>query len=253
MNVGIGRLVALSMLLVALNVSAWADEDKPPPALTASQLQRILRQKVTQPVIDDSVPLRDARDLISQRYGIEILIDTQAFNEELMINGVESQPIKLPKMFNVSLRSILQQIAKQVAGTAIQEGGIVWIAPPQRARQRLLRQPVDLELENVRLHAALHDVAEQTGFTIVLDSTRTGDSAQSKITTTLRGVGLEDAVRTLADMTGLKAILVGDIFYVTTPDHASELAEEDRQRQREQRELEAEKERKEQEKAKTVR
>lgn len=250
MNAKLRRLLVLGLLLIAFNVPAWADEDKPPPARTASQLQKILQQRVTTPAWEANTPLRDAMGLLSERFGINILLDKQAFRDDFSINEIESQPVMLPKMQNVPLRSILQQLARQAQGTVIQEGGIVWIVPPERARSRLLRQPVDLEFENVRVSAALRDVAEQTGFTIVLDSTRTGDSAQSKLTTTLRGAGLEDAVRTLADMTGLKAILVGDIFYVTTPEHAEEIAAEERVRQQE---LDAEKAKKEQEKARTVR
>lgn len=240
--------LVLGLLCVAADSRLSADEKKALPPTAGGQLQKRLHRPFTGPGFEANTPLREAFGFFAETQGLTILIDTQAFKDDLNINEIESQPIRLPKLVNVPLRFVLQQVAKQQQGAVIVEGSILWLVPAQRARERVLSQPVDLDFENVRLLAALNDVSEQTGSTIVLDSSRAAESAQHKLTTTLRGVALEDAVRTLADMAGLKAILVGDIFYVTTEQHALELAEEQRERQREQREREAEKEKKEQSK-----
>jgi type II secretory pathway component GspD/PulD (secretin) len=243
MNAKSVRCLVLGLLLVAANARSWAEEKKPLPAVSGGQLQKKLQRPVSFLGFDANTPVHEAFSHLAETQGLTILIDTQAFKDELQINDIETQPIRLPKLVNVPLRFILQQVAKQQQATVIVEGGVLWVVPAQRAKQRVLRQPVDLDFENVRLLAALNDVSEQTGFTIVVDSSRAADNAQFKLTTTLRGVALEDAVRTLADMAGLKAILVGDIFYVTTEPHAVDLAEEQKAREAER---DAEREKKEQ-------
>ena len=90
-------------------------------------------------------------------------------------------------------------------------------------------------------------VADATGFTIILDKNRAGEHAKSPVTAQFRGVSLKEAVRVLADLAELKSVVLGNVMYVTTPDHADKLAAEEKQRLREQRALEAEKENKERE------
>lgn len=228
-------LVLCSMPLAGTAHAGAAQERS--PALTAAQLQQKLRHPISIPEFAPTTPCREALGFIAERSGITILVDTQAFKDELQINEPEQQPVRLPELNQVRLRWILDQLAGQVGGTAVQEGNIVWIAPPCRARQRLLRQSIELDFDRTELQSALNAVAEQTGCSIALDSARARDASKSAVTVKLRGIALEDAVRTLADMTGLKAILVGDLFYVTTEEHAEQLMAEQKRQQQEQREL----------------
>ncbi|MBV9124176.1 MAG: STN domain-containing protein, partial [Planctomycetes bacterium] len=87
---------------------------------------------------------------------------------------------------------------------------------------RQLRQPVHLELEQVPLNTALADLAEKTGFPVVIDS---GVTQESKLPVTLhlKNVSLEAAVRLLTELANLKAVVVGNVFFVTTQAKASQL------------------------------
>src|SRR5437660_11470402 len=85
----------LGMLVDAGHARAGADEEKLPRALTASQLQQKLQQAVSVPGFEPNTPLREALGFLAEHFGLTILIDGQAFKDELQINEPEQQPVKL--------------------------------------------------------------------------------------------------------------------------------------------------------------
>lgn len=221
-------------------IRAWAGPveypTRLPEARTAKDVQKHLHQPVALDGFEPNTPLREALGFISEHFGVRILMDTTAFRDDLGIMEPEQQPLKLPKMVGVPLHTVLQLLTAQAQGAVVQIGGVLWVVPPHRARERVLRQQVGVDFDKEPLRKALTEVADQTGFTIVLDQRRAAEAADARVSGNFQGVGLEGTVRTLADMAGLKAILVGDIYYVTTEEHANELAQEEKQRQREQKE-----------------
>ena len=80
------------------------------------------------------------------------------------------------------------------------------------------------------LDQALRSLALETGFSIVLDTNRAGERAQAHVTARFRGIGLENAVRVLADQAELKSVLVDKVLYVTTPENAELLQKEEERR-----------------------
>jgi hypothetical protein len=95
-----------------------------------------------------------------------------------------------------------------------------------------LQQLVDIEFNKSHLEVALRELADQTGFSIILAMRRAAENANVPITAKLHGVGLEDSVHLLANMAGLKAVLIGDLLYVTTVDNAADLDSEAKQREK---------------------
>jgi hypothetical protein len=82
--------------------------------------------------IEANTPLKDALEFISDRFGITILIDTQAFKSDLSVDAVEDQPVKLPKMTNVSLGTVLRMLTAQINGTWLVRRDYVEITTGQR-------------------------------------------------------------------------------------------------------------------------
>lgn len=76
---------------------------------------------------------------------------------------------------------------------------------------------------------ALKELANRTGANIVLD-VRTKEKGKSPINANLQQVPLETAVRMLADMADLKAIVLDNALYVTTEENAKKLVKEHRER-----------------------
>src|SRR5439155_3331146 len=69
------------------------------------------------------------------------------------------------------------------------------------------------------LEDVLEELSESARANVVLD-TRASDNAKKPITARLANVPLDNAVRLLADMAGLKAVQVGNVLYVTTKENA---------------------------------
>lgn len=223
-----------SPLVVALVLAGplGAEEKKPSPPRSAADLLQRLRQPVDLEGFAPNTPFREALGFISEHFGLTILVDAQAFRDELQVQEPEQHPVTLPKVHHVPLRWVVQQLAGQAGGTAVQVGSLLWVAPPERARQRQLGQSLDADFDNVPLGQALQQLANQTGYSVALDASRVADSANVPVTAQLRDVSLETSVRTLADLAGLKAVQLGTLLYVTTPDHAKELEAEEKLRRR---------------------
>jgi hypothetical protein len=113
--------------------SGFTDDDP-------NTLRRIreLRQKLSQPVtldkgIEANTPFKDALEFISDRYDLTILVDTNAFKVDNMIESVDDQTVRLPKMVGVSLGTVLRLLAAQVNGTYLIRRDYVEITTGQRA------------------------------------------------------------------------------------------------------------------------
>jgi hypothetical protein len=79
------------------------------------------------------------------------------------------------------------------------------------------------------LAEALTQLARDADTTVVLDA-RAAREGTTPITVTLSNTSLETAVRLLADMAGLKVVVLPGALYVTTPTNARELEKEQERR-----------------------
>jgi hypothetical protein len=96
--------------------------------------------------------------------------------------------------------------------------GRILVGPRAAVLRRAVEQPVNLDAEGVDLRQVLRRLADQTGVNIVLDSRA---KAVPKVTLVAHEMPLRAAVRVLAEMADLKAVLVpGNVFYLTTKERA---------------------------------
>jgi tetratricopeptide (TPR) repeat protein len=82
---------------------------------------RALREKLTEEItlpkgFDANTPLKDALEYLMDRFDLNIIVDTQAFKEESPSrrDNVQNTPIKLPKMSNVALGTVLRLLVSQI-------------------------------------------------------------------------------------------------------------------------------------------
>src|SRR5438105_2998105 len=140
-------------LLAVLVAPAEPDQVQSKPL--ARTAQEVL-DRLSRPVIIDGfephTPFRDAAGFLSERLGITILIDTEAFKEELNISEPGAMPVKLPKVVEVPLREVLRLVCDQVQGAIAQQGTVIWVLPKARVLPRLLKQEVDVAFEKRPLH-----------------------------------------------------------------------------------------------------
>src|SRR5262249_3903650 len=96
---------------------------------------------------------------------------------------------------------------------------------------RVLKHPVDVNFNKRPLAEALTELSELSGLSIVLDARGQADS-NFTVTADFRNVPVRDAVRVLADMAGMKSVVMDNRLYVTSTRNAEHLHKE-KERQRE--------------------
>lgn len=131
---------ALSTLRKERYESSGLIDDDPVALQKVKQLQNKLTTPITIDGFEPNTPLREALGFLSERYGLTILVDVQAFKDDLQINEPEQQPVRLPKMVNVSLGTVLRLLLSQAQATFIIRRDYVEVTTPQRqAAEKTLR------------------------------------------------------------------------------------------------------------------
>jgi RNA polymerase sigma factor (sigma-70 family) len=101
-----------------------------------------IRNKMAQRInlefgIDSNTPLKDALEFLADRHNFKFVVDTGSF-EAIGVQKVEEQPVQLPPMKNVKIRSVLKMLLEQIRGDLETGGyrlrpGLVEIAANARA------------------------------------------------------------------------------------------------------------------------
>ena len=179
------------------------------PPLASGQL----RQRLDQPVrleFGKNGPLTDALRSLSQRFDIPILVDTEAFRNDVGINDIENQTVTLPKVEGAKLRMVLRLMLSQVQADFQLRDGVLFILPVTRVTNgQVFLQPVDASFHEAPLNVALQKLSDLTGVSVVLDVLRAAEKAHADVTAELNNVPLLDAVRVLSDMAGLRPVRAG--------------------------------------------
>jgi hypothetical protein len=217
---------------------------KPPVKSEVAKRTVPLRQKLNEWItvekgVDPGTPLRDTLNFLGERYDLTILVDAPAF-KEAGNEAVEDQPVRLPPLAGVRLDTVLQQIAAQVHGVYLLKGDHIEITTALRAALEVWGPAMNSETEQPgrkrpalplvhtaftrrTLENALRELADLTGYSVVLDRLRTGEQPKTPVTATLDNVPLDSAVRLLASQADLKTVLLDNVLFVTTREHAQAL------------------------------
>jgi ferric-dicitrate binding protein FerR (iron transport regulator)/tetratricopeptide (TPR) repeat protein len=110
------------------------------------QLRERLSRSITLPAgIEAGSKFQDALDFFSDQYDIPIVVDTQAFRLSHRDDFVHDKEVKLPRMVNVSLGTVLRQLTAQVDGVYLIRRNYVEITTPERAAAERRRNPYLLD------------------------------------------------------------------------------------------------------------
>jgi RNA polymerase sigma factor (sigma-70 family) len=190
---------------------------------------------------DEKTSLIEALDQLAKIYRITFDVNEKAFKDEdiekvLGMQIVGDSPI--PPM-KTSLSSVLRKILTRVpaksgavflirkdmieitTGAAVREE----LGLPSNARLFPLVWEV---FEDRDLTAAFDDLANASGYNVVVDAKVKETVKKTQVTARLANVPVDTAVRLLADMAELDVVLLDNVFYVTTPDKAKRLQEKTR-------------------------
>jgi len=235
--------------------------------ISAKHIRAKLGERVTlEHGIDANTPLQEALELLSSQLQLPIIIDTKAF-EEIQIQKVEDWPVRLPKMKEMRVRTVLSMLLKQIKGDnwtgtfmvrddhlevttnyhALSEilGGELGRLfqdgvglPPLDAQGNPVKQGstghprailaiVHADFENRPLYEAVKELGDIARLNVIIDP-RVAEKAKAPVTATLNNVLIDTAMKVVLDMGGLKVVRLDNVFYVTTPENARAIESEPR-------------------------
>ncbi len=213
-----------------------AKADTPQESQVVRQARQ-LREKLALSVtldkgVEADTKFQDSLDFLSDRYALNLLLDKQAFRDDLGLDQVAEMKVTLPVMKEVRLSTVLRMLTANVGGTYLVMSDHILITTPQRARpeewlgaNRNRAPTVTVDFDKRPLEDALKELSSLTGINILLDL-RVSESAKTPVTVTLSNAPLDTAVQLLADMAGLGFVTVDGMLFVTSQEHAFHLKEE---------------------------
>lgn len=176
---------------------------------------------------DQGTRLQDALELISDKYDLTIFIDEEAFKKEEATKlqaerkEVGVRPIVLPKANDVKLQFVLTTLLGQGDADFLIKDNMITVVPRDWVKGGMpIRQPVDVDVDNGTLQEVFEELSDHTGVSIVLDD-RVGEPTKKNLTARFHRGPLVTAVSVLADMRSLRAVLLGNLLYVTTKENAA--------------------------------
>jgi hypothetical protein len=192
---------------------------------------------------DERLTLRDALDQLSEIYDLTFKVNEKAFKQEMVeevLNVAVVATTPLPSAKGLSLERALQDLLARVpsdsGATYLIRDRYIEITTVQALSKEVrghnngpLLPLVNANIDRLLLSEALQLLAEQAGLNVVVDA-RAGEKAKAAVTARLRNVPLDTAVRLLANMAELKSVQIDNVLYVTTPDNAKALQEEQEKR-----------------------
>jgi RNA polymerase sigma factor (sigma-70 family) len=197
----------------------------PPPKPGERHVVDEVRDRLEEHVtlsFEQGTKLQDALEFISDKYNLTILIDEQAFKKaEASPDGrepVETAAVRLPKLADVKLRSVIRMVLDQAEADYVIQNDFIRVVPRAWMDSEMpLRQLIDSEFDHTRLRDALRALSRKTGTCIVLDER--AEQGEQSVTMRLDRVPLVTAVSVLADTQGLKAVALRNMIYVTSKEN----------------------------------
>ncbi len=218
-------------LLLGL-VAAWSlshavvhGDPAPRPATrsTAEKVRLALEQPITLDYVGQS--LHAALEHIADKAGLPISIDQLALQSMGILPEDETGRFHV-KAKDEKIGTVLRRLLGGYRLTYAFLDDTLLVTTEDAAVQRLLRQQVDLDLTDVPLTKAVRELGRRHGVNVVIDP-RVAKLAQAPVTVQLDGVGLETAVRLMAEIADLKSVRLNNVLFITTDERATRIRREE--------------------------
>jgi hypothetical protein len=177
---------------------------------------------------DPHYSLGEALEFLADRFDLTFDVNEKAFEAE-KVKNVQEEPIAkkaVPKMLNVSLETVLQEILGRVpcksGATFVTRKDRIEITTRAQLRAEIWGKDykgpflplVTQDVKDTPLDDVLKGLSEQAAFNIVVDA-RVARKAKLPVTFRVTNAPLDTVVRDLADMAGLDVKLSANVLYVT--------------------------------------
>jgi RNA polymerase sigma factor (sigma-70 family) len=225
-----------------------ADEAYAVVKLDAISRLKDWREKLSRPynfdgIDDPNLTLREILDQLAKRFGITFEINDRAFAAEEINQNLDNTQVVANKpiggMKNTSLATVLRIILARVPSPS----GAVYVLRPDTVEittTAALRTELNIAegrpllplvwdvFDDTPISKALARVTETTSFNVIVDP-HAADKVREKATVQFNNVPVDTAVRLLANMADLSMVRLDNVFYLTTPEKAKRLREEQAQ------------------------
>ena len=214
-----------------------APQEKSAVGLTSRAILARLQSEVETEVFKDRIKFKVYLDILTDKLdardrSVTIEVDVEAFQQNVgrdAPNPLEEEVAFTGNRKRARVIDLLSQAVKQVGGSAafIIRAGRVDIVPlVHTSKEYLFNQTVRVDFKDQRLDAALEEISDLTGVSIVIDP-RAKEKVKVPVTARFNDdVAMQDAVRMLTDMAELKIVYLVTGMYITTPDHAKVMQKE---------------------------
>jgi hypothetical protein len=255
----LGRMLLLSAVAVVMLHGRCGAAPAPPAAGEESSMGRILefQKKLNERITYElfvEITVDKALDELLTRQGIPWSVNTDAFQAAMQPDDLikKTKIDKIDKMEGATRATVLKKLLGKIAndggkgtptyiirrdsveittvGARVSETEGRREAPSDDAGLPVLPPLVYAAFIDVPLKDVLKELAHTTETAILLDA-RAAAADKTKVTAELPGVPLEAAMQLLTDMAGLKFVRVANVYYVTSPENADRLQQEEGRRQ----------------------
>jgi hypothetical protein len=223
---GLAVIFALALAPVALGgeKSKPGKEKKIEARTQPDQIRKVLSSDM--PLLYSGNSMDDILNFLKNRTGVTFEMDRQMLEMYGLAVFPQAPGVNIDlKIEKGKVGRGLQQFLSKYRMDYYIAGDRVVITASQLALARTMRQPVEVDFQNVTLAGALKKLESATGTTIFLDSTLPLDHLKP-FTMQVGEAPLDEAVRLVAFMGGMKSVRVGKIIIVTSPEKAKLLPAE---------------------------
>jgi hypothetical protein len=244
-------LVATGVAFTVWPLGAGSGQQQPPlPGAKASVEQRAAEvqqvQELAPPLLEmldltrdfqQELSLKEVAILLYEKLSADgkdlpIIIDADAFKEEhpkapdINDTHVMFPPVPRKMTLGEALRTAIAKVPHHNGTFVVKKHAIEITTFEKASIKRQLAEAISGHYQGMRVSEVLRDLAAQMGCTILIDK-RADTEANRSVSVTFRGdASLGAAVRAVADMVRLKAVVLDGMLYVTTPEHAAKLRKE---------------------------
>lgn len=206
----------MSPLVLLLCLAADPTPRGPKPETPAGKVRTVLNE--TGFVVLENKSLTDFVTYVKSKTRAEVILDHGAL---AMIGMDANAPILTVSARDVPLREGFAQALAPLGLKIGIVGGTIVISSEEGLISRQMRQRVSITPGPAG--AVLTDLASRTGANVVIDPRQKKMIAEAGCDLELNDVALETAVRLAAEVSGFRALRMGNVLFVTTNERAKEL------------------------------
>lgn len=206
----------MSPLVLLVCLAADPTPKGPKPETPAGKVRTALNE--TGFVVLENKSLTDFVAYVKSKTRAEVVLDYRA----LAMNGMDAHsPAITISARDVPLREGFAQALAPLGLRIGNVGGTIVISSEEGLTSRQMRQRVSIAPGPAG--AVLADLASKTGANVVIDPRQKKLIAEAGCDLELNDVALETAVRLAAEVSGFRALRMGNVLFVTTNERAREL------------------------------